>query len=199
MPGCANRLDGEMRRSLYMLVAGILAFIRLFVLGVAAVSLGMTDFGGPSTAMLRIFQLYGLLFVYLLFLQYFSPSSREVLKTPCILISSVSPVLSVLAFLAFIQGAGRSIPLDLVKTGSSIFLVILMDLLILGLVVMDSLKAKFQRGGERIEHAQVPGAHDDSTSVKLSDAAMQSHSVPADNAPDSSASAPNSNSTDEVS
>lgn len=182
-----------------MLVAGILAFIRIFALGVAAVSLGMTDFGGASTSILRVFQLYGLLFVYLLFLQYFRPSAREVLRTPCVLISAVAPVLSVLALLAFIKGAGKSIPIDLVKTGSSIFVVILMDLLILGLVVMDSLKAKFQREGGRGEQAQSRGAQGDSAIAELPDAAVQSRSVPTPNAPDSSAPARNSNSTDEVS
>jgi hypothetical protein len=180
MRGCANRLDGEMRRSLYMLVAGILAFIRIFALGVAAVSLGMTDFGGASTAILRVFQLYGLLFVYLLFLQYFRPSAREALKTPCLLISAAAPVLSVLTLLAFVKGVGKSIPVDLVKTSSSIFVVILMDLLILGLVGMDSLKAKFPREGGQGKQAQSRG-------------------VPTVDAPDSPVPAHNSDTTNEVS
>lgn len=162
-----------------MLIAGILAFIRIFALGVAAVSLGMTDFGGVSTAILRIFQLYGLLFVYLLLLQYFRPSAREALRAPCLLISAVAPVLSALAFLAFVKGTGKSIPIDLVKTGSSLFLLILMDLLILGLVVIDSLKAKFPHKEGQSKQAQSP-------------------EVPASDTPDKPVPSHNSETTNEV-
>jgi hypothetical protein len=46
-----------MRRSPFLLIVAILAFFRVFVLGIAAVSVGMTDYGGVSSALFRIFQL----------------------------------------------------------------------------------------------------------------------------------------------
>lgn len=129
-----------------MLIASILAFVRVFVLGVAAVSLGMSDRGGVSSALLRVFQLYNLFFVYILFLQYAKPESRALLKAPSIVLASVSPILSVLALIEFIRGAGASFPVDLAQTGGSILIVILLDILILGLLALDALKSQSSRG-----------------------------------------------------
>jgi hypothetical protein len=137
-----------MRRSPFLLTAGILAFFRVFVLGIAAVSLGMGDYGGVSSAMLRIFQLYNLLFVYIVILQYFKPGAREFLETPSLLVACASPVLSVLALLAFVHPSNASVPVDLARTGGSILILILLDVLILGLLALDALRYHPPREGK---------------------------------------------------
>jgi len=129
-----------MRRSPFLLIVAILAFFRVFVLGIAAVSVGMTDYGGVSSALLRIFQLYNLLFVYIVILQYFKPAAREFLKVPSLLVASASPVLSVLALLAFVHRSGASFPVDLVRAGGSMLILLLLDVLVLGLLALDALR-----------------------------------------------------------
>jgi len=87
-----------MRRSLFLLMAAILAFLRVFVLGIAAVFVGMTDYGGISSALLRIFQVYSLFFVYIVILQYLKPAAREFLRMPSLVVASASCVLSAFAY-----------------------------------------------------------------------------------------------------
>jgi hypothetical protein len=159
-----------MRRSPLLLIVGVLAFFRVFVLGIAAVSLGMSDYGGVSSALLRIFQLYNLLFVYIVILQHFKPEARVFLKVPSMLVASVSPVLSVLTLLAFVRNSKVSFPVDLVKTSGSVLILVLLDVLILGLLALDSLRYRPSREekpalrqGEASERPQVSEqAHDDS-------------------------------------
>jgi len=152
-----------MRRSPFLLTAAILALARVFVLGLAAVSLGMSDYGGVSSALLRIFQLYNLLFVYIVALQYFRPAVREFLKTPSIVVACASPVLSVLALLALVHGAKASFPADIVKTGGSLLILILLDVLILGLLALDALRSR-----PRQEEKAVPGPTEGSGQPQIS-------------------------------
>lgn len=135
-----------MRRSLFLLIAAILAFVRVFAVGIAAVSLGMSDRGGVSSALLRVFQLYSLFFVYILYLQYRRPESRQWLQIPAIVLACVAPVLSVLTLIAFIRHAGDSLIVNPIQVGGSLLAVILLDILVLGLLALDTLKTSRVRG-----------------------------------------------------
>lgn len=166
-----------MRRSLFLLTAWILALIRVFVLGVAAVSIGMSDFGGVSSSLLRIFQLYTLLFVYIVMLQYFKPAAREFLKTPTLVVAGVAPVLSVLALLALLHGSKTSLPADPVKTGGAILFIILLDVVILGLLAMDALKHQTATPSvpPKEEHTTALGTSEEEARAQVSDTA---HDIP---------------------
>jgi hypothetical protein len=129
-----------MRRSPFLLMAGIVAFVRVFVLGVAAVSLGMTDYGGVSSALLRIFQVYDLFFVYIVMLQYFKPAAREFLRMPSLVVTGASCVLSALALFAFVHASRASFPADFVRTGGSMLGLLLLDVVVLGLLALDALR-----------------------------------------------------------
>lgn len=95
-----------MRRPPLLFVAGILALLRVFVLGFVAVNLGMTDFGGPRTALLRLFQLQGLGFALFLFLVYLREAIRKGALLPLIVLTAASPICSLLVFRAFLQDEG---------------------------------------------------------------------------------------------
>lgn len=128
-----------MRRSLFLLIAAILAFVRVFALGVAAVALGMGDSGGASSALLRVFQLYGLLFVYLLFLQYRKSESRQWLQTPSIVLAAAAPVLTAMVLISLVRHASDTVSADLARTVGSILVLLFLDILVLGLLALDAL------------------------------------------------------------
>ncbi len=130
-----------MRRSLFLLIATVVAFVRVFALGFAAVSLGMGDRGGASSALLRVFQLYSLFFVYILYLRYRTSEKRDALQTPSIVLACAAPVLSVLALLALIRHAGDSLPTNLAQAGGSLLAVLVLDILVAGLLAFDALSA----------------------------------------------------------
>lgn len=131
-----------MRRSLFLLMAAILVFLRVFVLGIAAVFAGMTDYGGVSSALLRIFQVYSLFFVYIVILQYLKPVAREFLRMPSLVVASASCVLSAFALYAFAQTSKASIPTDVVRVGGSVFVLFLLDFLVMGFLAMDGRRPK---------------------------------------------------------
>jgi|GEM_PF-1377747 len=141
-----------MRRSLFLLIATVVAFVRVFALGLAAVSLGMSDSGGASSALLRVFQLYSLFFVYILYLQYRKPEKRDALQTPSMVLACAAPVLSVLALLALIRHSGDSLPVNLAQAGGSLLAVLALDILVVGLLALDALRAA------RAPRAEVPRA-----------------------------------------
>jgi magnesium-transporting ATPase (P-type) len=97
-----NRLLFDMQRSLFLLIAAIVAFLRIFIIGIVAILFGMSDYGGVTSALLRIFQLYNLLFVYIVLIQYIKAGAREYLRKPSLIVACVSPILSVLALFASI-------------------------------------------------------------------------------------------------
>ncbi len=138
-------------------MAGIVAFFRVFVLGVAAVSVGMTDYGGVSSALLRIFQVYDLFFVYIVLLQYFKPAVREFLRMPSLVVASASCVLSALALFAFVHASRASFPADFVRTGGSMLVLLLLDVLVVGLLALDALRHQVPREKGHGEQSQ---AHD---------------------------------------
>jgi hypothetical protein len=123
-----------------MLFATVLALVRVFVLGIAAASLGMIERGGVSSALLRIFQLYNLFFVYILLLQYLKSESKAFLKIPTIVIASVSPVLSILAFVEFIASPETAFSMSLAGSSGAILAVILLDIAILAFIAFDASK-----------------------------------------------------------
>ncbi len=143
-----------MRRSLFLLVATVLALVRVFALGFAAVSLGISDSGGASSALLRVFQLYSLFFVYILYLQYRTPETRKTLLTPSIVLACAAPVLSVLSMLALIRHTGDSLPVNLAQAGGSLLAVLALDILVMGLLAIDALKTARTA---RIAHLQDTG------------------------------------------
>lgn len=129
-----------MRRSLLMLFATILALVRVFMLGIAAASLGMIERGGVSSALLRIFQLYNLFFVYMLLLQYIKSESKVFLKTPTMVVASASPVLSILAFVEFVASPETAFSISPVNSSGAILAIILLDIVILALLALDAPK-----------------------------------------------------------
>ncbi len=130
-----------MRRSVFLLIATIVAFVRVFALGFAAVSLGMSDNGGASSALLRVFQLYSLFFVYILYLQYRKPEVRASLQTPSIVLACATPVLSILALLALLRHTGDSLPINVAQAGGALLAVLALDILVVGLLALDALRA----------------------------------------------------------
>ncbi|HQO45864.1 MAG TPA: hypothetical protein PKY65_05255 [Rectinema sp.] len=137
-----NRLLFDMRRSLFLLIAAIVAFLRIFIIGIVAILFGMSDYGGVTSALLRIFQLYNLLFVYIVLIQYIKAGAREYLRKPSLIVACVSPILSVLALLTYIRNIGGSFPVDMAKAATSMITLILLDIVVLGLLVIDALKFK---------------------------------------------------------
>ena len=135
-----TRLLFDMRRSLFLLIASILAFLRVFVIGVVAILFGMSDYGGVTTALLRVFQLYNLLFVYIVIIQYVKAGAREYLRIPSLIVACVSPILSALALMAYIRNIGVSFPVDMAKAAISMVALILLDIVVFGLLVIDALK-----------------------------------------------------------
>ncbi len=146
-------------------MAAIVAFLRVFVLGIAAVSLGMADYGGVSSALLRIFQAYNLFFVYIVMLQYFKPAARALLRMPSLVVASASLVLSVLALFAFVHASKASFPADFVRTGGSMLVLLLLDILVVGLLAADALKhqapPKEKTALGRKGRGEQPSAHGD--------------------------------------
>ncbi len=140
-----TRLLFDMRHSLFLLIAAVVAFLRIFVIGVVAILFGMSDYGGVTSALLRIFQLYNLLFVYIVLIQYVKAGAREYLRMPSIIIACVSPILSVLALLAYIRNIGGSFPVDMAKAATSMITLILLDIVVLGLLVIDALKFRLPK------------------------------------------------------
>jgi hypothetical protein len=134
-----------MRRSPVLLVVAILAFARVFVLGLAAVFAGMTDYGGASSALLRIFQVYTLFFVYAVILQYLKPAAREVLRVPSLVAACASFVLSALALIASIRASRGSSPIDALRMGGSVLVLLLLDFLVMGLLALDGLRRQAPR------------------------------------------------------
>jgi len=140
MARLATRLQFDMHRSIFLFIAAIIALLRVFVLGMVAVLFGMGSVGAVQSALLRIFQLYGVLFVYLIILQYAKPEARKFLRRPTIIIETASLVLSAIALISFIRNSGSSFPTDFVKAGSSMVALVMIDVVLVGLLGFDALK-----------------------------------------------------------
>lgn len=121
-----------MRRPL-LLVAGILALLRVFVLGFVAVQLGMTDFGGPRTALLRLFQIQGLGFALFLFFAYLREAMRKEAWLPFIVVSAAAAVSSVLLFRAFLLDEGLQ-SAEPIQTMVLMLVLIVLDFVVLGFI-----------------------------------------------------------------
>ncbi|HQL17202.1 MAG TPA: hypothetical protein PK775_07910, partial [Rectinema sp.] len=59
-----------------------------------------------------------------------------------LIVACVSPILSVLALFAYIRNIGGSFPVDMAKAATSMITLILLDIVVLGLLVIDALKFK---------------------------------------------------------
>ncbi len=92
-----------MRRPLLLLIAGVLALFRVFTLGFVAVYLGITDFGGPKTALLRVFQVQGLGLVLLLIMAWLREELRREARLPLLTVAAAAPISSALLLRAFFR------------------------------------------------------------------------------------------------
>ncbi|MEJ5184693.1 MAG: hypothetical protein WHT81_06195 [Rectinemataceae bacterium] len=121
----------------------MLAALRVFIMGSAAVALGMSDFGGPSSALLRLLQLYVL--IYAMCLAFLAHDRIRYVSfcMPLLIGALASCCFSALALVQVFRNVADLAPSDGIRALSALAVLVLCDLFVMG--VLAGLQIRLRR------------------------------------------------------